>query len=280
MQQNYHKRITAKHRLLDLKLKEVWKYRELIGLFTKRNVTVGYRQTILGPLWLFINPLLTSIVHLVVFGRIAKLGTEGVPQLLFYLSGNALWAFFSSSGLGNAGTFLSNEHLFGKVYFPRLTIPISVVLSSAIKYAIQMILVFGLLIYYVIAGSVSPNYPAWPLIPVILIWLGLMAMGVGIIISSLTIKYRDLSVLVSFGMQLWLYASPVVYPLSTLSGTLKSVMLFNPVTAPIELYRYALLGVGTVTSLSIAVSVCFTALVLLLGVILFNKVERNFIDTV
>lgn len=280
MQQNYHKRITAKHRLLDLKLKEVWKYRELIGLFTKRNVTVGYRQTILGPLWLFINPLLTSIVHLVVFGRIAKLGTEGVPQLLFYLSGNALWAFFSSSGLGNAGTFLSNEHLFGKVYFPRLTIPISVVLSSAIKYAIQMILVFGLLIYYVIVGSVSPNYSAWPLIPVILIWLGLMAMGVGIIISSLTIKYRDLSVLVSFGMQLWLYASPVVYPLSTLSGTLKSVMLFNPVTAPIELYRYALLGVGTVTPLSVAVSVCFTALVLLLGVILFNKVERNFLDTV
>lgn len=280
MQQTYHKHISAEHKLLDLKLGEVWKYRGLIWLFTKRSITVTYKQTILGPLWLFINPLLTSIIHLVLFGKIAGLSTAGVPQLLFYLSGNAIWAYFSSCLTGNASTFLSNEHLFGKVYFPRLTMPLSVVFSSAIKFGIQMILVLGLLVYYIICGAVAPHYAALLLLPPVLVWLGLMAMGVGIIISSLTIKYRDLKVLVSFGVQLWMYASPVVYPLSTLSGTLRAIMLFNPVTAPVELFRYALLGTGSIEPVSVAVSLGFTAIVVFAGIILFNKVERNFLDTV
>lgn len=273
--------IRAKRNLLDLRLNEVWKYRDLILLFTRRNFATLYKQTILGPLWLFLNPMMTAVMNMVVFGGIAKLGTDGVPQLLFYLSGTAIWSFFANCVTGNASTFTGNAGLFGKVYFPRLTVPLSVILSNCIRFGIQMVMVLAILAYYAVSGIVQVRLLWWLLIPLILMQLGLMGMGVGILISSLTTKYRDLSVLVGFGVGLWMYATPVVYPLSELGeGTLRSLILLNPVTAPVELFRCALLGVGTVLPSGLAISLVFTAVVLLTGIIVFNRVERTFMDTV
>ncbi len=279
--QQYHTHISSEHKLLDLNLKEVWKYRDLIILFTKRNFSVRYKQTILGPAWLFLNPFITSVMHTIVFGKIAGIDTEGVPQLLFHLTGSAIWGFFSACLVGNASTFVANAGVFGKVYFPRLTTPISNILSQAIQFGIQMIMVLGFLIYFFIAGSVSPHWGMFLLIPVILIELGVMGMGLGIIISSMTTKYRDLSVLVSFGMSLWMYGTPVVYPLSTISeGTLKQLVLLNPVSAPIELFRNIVLGQGIIMVDYLIYSMIFTIVVAFLGIIIFNKVERTFMDTV
>ncbi len=279
--QPYHVHISAQHNWFDLRLKEVWQYRELIWLFTKRSFTVSFKQTILGPAWLFISPLISSFMYTIVFGQIAKLGTDGIPQILFYLCGNAIWHFFSSCLSSNSGTFVGNSHLFGKVYFPRLTVPCSTVLSQVIRFGIQMLLVLGFLIYYVSVGAVHPNYWAWPLIPLVLLELGLMGMGCGIIVSSVTTKYRDLSVLVSFGLSLWMYGTPVIYPLSTLSGgILQKLLLLNPVTMPIEIFRYAVLGVGTIYPVYIVTSCVFTLVVALFGIVIFNRVERTFMDTV
>lgn len=279
--ENYHVHISAKHQLLDLKLREVWQYRDLILLFTKKTFAVSYKQTILGPAWLFLSPLLSSLAYLLIFGKIAGLSTAGVPKILFYLTGTALWGFFSSCLTGNSGTFVDNAGLFGKVYFPRLTMPISNILSSAIKFFMQMILVIVLLTYYCYQGTVSPHWGVWILIPFLLLQLGLLGMGVGIIISSLTTKYRDLTVLVTFGVQFWMYATPVVYPLTQLSdGVLKRLILLNPVTMPVELLRYAVLGTGTISVAYCILSVILTCLALLIGIVIFNKVERTFMDTV
>ena len=275
-----HTQISAKHALFDLKLGEVWRYRDLILLFTRRSFVVSYKQTILGPMWLFINPLLTSVVYVVLFGNIAHLSTDGVPQLLFYLTGTAMWTFFSDCVTRNARTFTDNANLFGKVYFPRLVMPISNVLSDVIRFAIQMLLVLALLVYYIASGDVHPHWGAWLAVPIVLFQLGVMGMGVGVIISSLTTKYRDLSILVSFGVSLWMYATPVVYPLSAVEGPLRQVLLLNPATAPMELFRYAVLGKGGVTAGYLALSWVFTILVLLAGIVIFNKVERTFMDTV
>lgn len=277
----YTKLITSEHKWFQLNLKEVWKYRDLIWLFTKRSFVVTYKQTILGPAWIFLNPLISSLMYAFVFGGIAGIGTDGVPQLLFYLCSNAIWLFFSTSLNKNATTFVSNANVFGKVYFPRLTMPISNVLSSVIQFGVQMLLVLIFLVYYVITGEVSPNWGAWLLIPVVLVHLGLLALGCGIIISSLTTKYRDLSILVTFGVQLWMYATPIVYPMSELEvGWMKTVLMVNPVTQPVELLRYALLGVGTVDWGFYALSWVLTIVVTLLGIMIFNKVEKTFMDTV
>ena len=194
--QQYYTHISSKHSWFDLNLKEVWRYRDLIILFTKRNFVLTYKQTILGPAWIFLNPFITSIIYTFVFGGIAGISTDGIPQILFYLCSNALWLFFSSCVTKNAHTFVSNAGVFGKVYFPRLTTPISNVLSSVIQFGVQMLLVCIFLAYYVITGQVSPNWGAWLLIPFVLVHLGLMGLGFGIIISSLTTKYRDLAILV------------------------------------------------------------------------------------
>ena len=279
--ENYHTHITSKHNLLDLNLKEVWRYRDLIVLFTKRSFTVTYKQTILGPAWIFINPFLTSIIYTFIFGGIAGISTDGVPQLLFYLSSNAIWSFFSSCVTKNATTFTANANVFGKVYFPRLTMPISNVLASVIQFLVQMILVVIFLVYYVVKGAVVPNWTALLLIPLILLHLGIMGLGTGIIISSLTTKYRDLAVLVTFGIQLWHYATPIIYPLSEIEpGILKTIIMINPVTAPVELFRYALLGQGTVVSEYYILSIVLAVLVAVIGVVIFNKVEKTFMDTV
>lgn len=281
MENKHYTLITSEHKFFDLKLKEVWKYRDLIVLFTKRYFSVQYKQTVLGPAWLFLNPIISSLIYCFIFGGIAGISTDGIPQILFYMSGNAIWGYFSSCLNNNANTFKSNAHVFGKVYFPRLTVPISNVFASVIKFGIQMILTVAFLVFYCIKGEVHPNWWALCFIPFILTELGLMGMGLGIIISSLTTKYRDLSVLVGFGVQLWMYVTPIVYPLSQSGDSwYKYVLLINPVTAPVELFRYALLGQGTVQLPYILFSVIFTAVVTVLGIMIFNKVEKTFMDTV
>lgn len=278
---NYHTHISSRHRLLELNLKEVWQYRDLILLFTKRNFTVTYKQTILGPAWLFLNPLISSVIYAFVFGGIAGIGTDGVPSILFYMCSNAIWIFFSSCVNKNASTFTANANVFGKVYFPRLTIPISNVISSVIQFGIQMLMVLALLVYYLIIGQVSPNWAAWLLIPMELLHLGLLGLGCGIVISSMTTKYRDLSILVGFGVQLWMYITPIVYPMSQLGDSfVKTLLMINPVTAPVEVLRYAILGQGTIMPGYLAVSWGITLAVVLLGIMIFNKVEKTFMDTV
>ena len=278
--QNYTTYISSERKWFDLNLKEVWQYRDLILLFTKRSFTVTYKQTILGPAWIFLNPLISSFMYAIVFGGIAGIGTDGIPQLLFYLCGNAIWTFFSTSLTKNATTFTSNAGVFGKVYFPRLTMPISNVLSSAVQFGVQMLLTLMFLVYYVFTGAVHPNWGAWLLIPVVLVHLGLLGLGCGVIISSLTTKYRDLTVLVGFGVSLWMYATPVIYPMSEVDGLLKTVLMVNPVTAPVELFRYAVLGVGSVNWLFYGISWVVTIAVTLLGIMIFNRVEKTFMDTV
>lgn len=279
--QTYHTHISSQHRWFDLNLKEVWRYRDLIVLFTKRTFTLTYKQTVLGPAWIFLNPLISSVIYAFVFGGIAGIGTDGVPQILFYLCSNAIWIFFSTSVTKNAQTFTANANVFGKVYFPRLAVPVSNVLASIIQFGVQMILVLAFLAYYVICGQVHPHWGAWLLIPVVLLHLGLLGLGFGIIISSLTTKYRDLAILVTFGVQLWMYATPIVYPLSQLGDSwMKTVLLINPVTAPVEVFRYAILGQGTILPGYLALSWALTIVVVVVGVMIFNRVEKTFMDTV
>lgn len=278
---DYHIHISAKHRWFDLNLKEVWQYRDLIYLFTKRNFVVSYKQTILGPAWIFLTPLFSSIVQAFVFGGIAGIETDGIPMILFYLCSNAVWGFFSTCLTNNANTFTANAYVFGKVYFPRLTTPLSNILSSAIRFGIQMILVLLFMVYYLFTGAVHPNWLYWWVIPIELIHLGILGMGCGIIVSSLTTKYRDLSVLVGFGVSLWMYLTPIVYPLSMMAeGWMKNLIMVNPVTIPVELIRYAVLGKGTMHWGFYGLSWLMTLAVALLGIMIFNKVERTFMDTV
>lgn len=279
--QQYHTHITSKHNLFDLNLKEVWRYRDLIILFTKRSFTLTYKQTILGPVWIFLNPFLTSIIYTFVFAGIAGMSTDGVPQILFYLCSNAIWTFFSSSVTKNASTFTANASVFGKVYFPRLTIPISNVLSSMIQLIVQMLLVGLFLVYYIVSKQIQPNWWAWIYIPIVVVHLGIMGLGFGIIISSLTTKYRDLAILVTFGVQLWMYATPIVYPISQVGdGLFKILLMLNPVTAPVEVFRFAILGSGNIEWKYLGISWLVTILVAFIGIIIFNQVEKNFMDTV
>ena len=283
--QKYHSHISSKHKWFDLKLGEVWKYKDLIWLFTKRSFVVTYKQTILGPAWLIINPVITSLIYAFIFGGIAGMGTDGVPQMAFYLPSTAIWTFFAACVTNNATTFTANSAVFGKVYFPRLTTPISNVISSMIQFLIQFGVALIFIVVYVFQGKVSPNWWAFWMIPLVLIHLGLMGMGLGIIISSMTTKYRDLSVLVGFGVQLWMYATPIVYPLSQLTEKfhaewIQTIVKINPVTMPVEMFRFAAIGKGTIEPLYLAISWAFTIVVVIFGIMVFNKVERTFMDTV
>ncbi len=281
LQKQYHTHISSKHKLFELNLKEVWQYRDLIALFTKRSFILTYKQTILGPAWVVLNPLISSLIYAFVFGGIAGIPTDGIPSILFYMCSNALWIFFSACVTQNATTFTANAAVFGKVYFPRLTTPISNVLSSMIQFFIQIIIVMLFLVHYLIQGQVHPNWWAWLLIPLVLIHLGFLGLGVGIVISSMTTKYRDLSILVGFGVSLWMYLTPIVYPISTMGdGLVKKIFMMNPVTPPVELFRYAVLGRGTVDIGFYLISVAITIFVMVFGIMIFNKVEKNFMDTV
>ncbi len=273
--------IRSQNSLLDLKLKEVLQYRDLIWLYTKRSFQLTYKQTILGPIWIFLNPFITSVIYAFVFGGIAGISTDGTPQLLFYMGGNAMWTFFSSSLTKTASTFTANANVFGKVYFPRLTLPISTILSAGINFFIQLIMFLGIWSYYIARDEIYPNYWAIPFLVLVLLQVGTLALGCGIIISSLTTKYRDLAILVTFGVQLWMYITPIVYPISTIKEEwIKKILLINPVTCGVEAFRYIFLGQGMVNAFWWIVSIVITLVVLFFGIVLFNRVEKTFMDTV
>lgn len=281
MTDSHHTHIEPKNGWFDIDLKELWRYRDLILMFTKRSFIVVYKQTILGPAWIILQPLMTTLIYTLVFGNIAGISTDGTPQLLFYMGGTALWSFFSSCLNKTASTFTGNSGVFGKVYFPRLVSPISTVLSAAINFGVQLMMFMIFWLYYIIKGQVSPNYLGILLLPILIVYLGMLGLGCGIIISSLTTKYRDLSMLVSFGVQLWMYITPIVYPMSTLgNGGLYKLVMLNPVTCAMETFRWIFLGVGTVEPLYWCISIVVMIMVMLLGVMIFSKVEKTFMDTV
>jgi len=280
MEQNWKKVIEPKGRLLDLKLKEVIEYKDLIWMFVKRSFKSQYKQTILGPLWFIINPLITSVLFTVVFGGIAKISTDGVPQFLFYMAGNTAWNYFSTCLTNTSNTFTANAGVFGKVYFPRLVMPISTVIFSLLTLLIQIAMLVGFMIYFMANGeNVNPNMMIL-LIPLMVLHMAAMGLGFGIIISSLTTKYRDLSILVGFGTTLWMYLTPIVYPLSTVSEKAKSLLLLNPMAPIICNFKYAILGCGQMEWGYWGISAVVTVIILFIGLILFNKVEKTFMDTV
>lgn len=276
-----HTHVTPRRGWLHWDLGSLWRFRDLILIFARKSLTVTYKQTILGPVWLLLNPILSSFVYMVLFDRIAGLGTEGVPEMLFYLTGTAAWGFFSTCFTGNSTIFTSYAHLFGKIWFPRLTVPIANILTALVKLGVQLLPALGFLIYYIAQGAVTPDWRFCLLLPTTVLQLALLALGCGLIVSSVTAKYRDLNALVPVGTQLWMYATPVVYPLSVIpSGIIRRTVLLNPVTAPMELFRKALLGVGTPHLRYVAASWAITLTVLAVGLALFHRVEQTFLDTV
>lgn len=265
---------------LDVDFNELFRYKDLISMFVKRNIITQYKQTVLGPLWFFVNPALTTIMYMIVFGGIAKISTDGLPQPLFYLAGICLWNYFSTCLNQTSSTFVTNQHIFGKVYFPRLAMPISTVISTLFTLGIQLLLFIAVYIYYVATGTaIAPNAYIL-LVPVLIIMLAGLALGFGIIISSLTTKYRDLTILFTFIVQLWMYATPVIYPLSMMSEKKQWIAAINPVTSIFEAFRYATLGTGTFNWIQLGYSFLFMCLVLGIGILIFNKTQRSFMDTV
>lgn len=272
--------ITPRKKWYDLQLRDVWRYRDLIALFVRRDFVSRFKQTILGPLWLIIQPILTTLVFTVIFGQIARLPTDGLPQMLFYLSGTVLWNYFSNCLTGTSNTFLANAGIFGKVYFPRLVTPISIVISSLINVSIQFVLFLVFLLFYYLKGAqIHLTAWAWTLPLLILLMAGL-GLGFGIIISSLTTKYRDLSYLVGFGVSLWMYITPVLYPVSSIPQRLRWIADVNPITPVVETFRAGFLGAGDASWLRLGYSAAFMLVVLFFGMVIFNRVEKTFIDTV
>lgn len=278
--QEYKTVIKPKRAWFDLNLKELFRYRDLIMLFVRRTFVSQYKQTILGPAWAVIQPLLTTVVLTVVFGNIAGLAPSGVPTFAFYMCGSIAWGYFSSCLTATSHTFTANSAILGKVYFPRLVMPVSTVLSQLISFAEQFCFFLIFLFYYLITGAnVHPNL--WVLLtPVILLHLALLSLGVGIIISALTTKYRDLAMVVGFGVQLWMYATPVAYDISVIPDKFLSLYMLNPVTPIITMFRYAYLGVGEPCMPFYAISFAVTLAVLFIGILMFNRVEKTFMDTV
>ncbi len=261
--------------------KELLQYRSLIGMFVKREFLVKYKQTVLGPIWIVLQPFLMSLAYMFIFGGIARIQTEGIPKILFYLGSNAMWTFFSSSLLSNANVFTSYAQLFGKIYFPRITVPIANVVISLIQFFVVMVLFAGFYIWYLAKGEVAGSWTVFALLPAILIQLGALGLGCGIILSSATAKYRDVSIVIQFLGQIWLYATPVLFPLSSIpDGVMRTLMLLNPVTQPMELFRLAVFGQGTFVPWSCAWSVLVTATAVCAGWRIFSRVEKTFIDTV
>lgn len=273
-------KIKPQRNLLDIDLSELWRYRDLIMLFVRRDFVSRYKQSILGPLWFIIQPLLTTLMFTVVFGKIAGLPTDGLPKPLFYMAGIVGWTYFSTCLTSTSDTFIANAGIFGKVYFPRLVSPVSIVISNLIQFVIQFLFLIAFMIFYKFMGAAFlPNIYIL-LIPFLIILLAGLSLGFGIIFSSLTTKYRDLRFLLAFGVQLWMYATPIIYPISSLPEKYKIFILLNPMTPIIETFRYALLGSGTINWVHLLYSLGFTVVVLVTGVIIFNRVERSFMDTV
>lgn len=271
--------IESSHSLFDLNLKEVWRYRDLAYMFVKRDFVSSFKQTILGPIWFFINPIFTTVVYIVVFGNIAKLSTDGAPKILFYLAGITLWNYFSSCLTATSNVFTNNAGIFGKVYFPRLIMPISIVLSNLMRFGVQMGLFLIAFFYYLFKGEVQPNW--WILAtPLLIVLMAIFALGMGMIFSSLTTKYRDLQMLLTFGISLYMYATPVIYPASSLKGIFKTIAFYNPLTGIFECFKYAWLGVGDFSAPMLLISTVLIFGIFVIGTVIFNKVEKGFMDTV
>lgn len=272
--------IEARTSLLDLRLGDVWRYRDLVMLFVRRDFVANYKQTILGPIWFFIQPLLTTLTYYIIFGRVAKLDTDGLPAFGFYLAGITVWSYFSQSLTSVATVFVTNAGMFSKVYFPRLTMPLSIVLSNLVRFGIQFGLFLMVWLYYVL--TTSTVHPNWTLLltPLLVVIMGVLSLGLGMIFSSLTTKYRDLAMLLTFGVQLLMYATPVIYPLSKVPPGYKWLLVANPMTAITETFRYGFLGSGTFSWFYLGYSVLVSIIIMIAGTIIFNKVEKSFTDTV
>jgi lipopolysaccharide transport system permease protein len=272
--------IEPKRGLLDLHLKDLYRYRDLVLLFVRRDFVAVYKQTILGPLWYLIQPLLTTITFTVIFGNIAQLPTDGLPQFLFYMSGTVIWTYFADCLTKTSNTFVNNAQLFGKVYFPRLAVPVSILLSNLITFAIQFTFFLAFMGFFALTGAdLRPNW--WILIsPLLVFMMAGLGLGFGIIISSLTTKYRDLRFLVQFGVQLLMYATPVIYPVSSIPERFQPLIQANPMTPIVEAFRYAFLGAGSFNPMNLLYSFGFMLVVVIIGTVIFNRVEATFMDTV
>ncbi len=279
--ENWTTEIKPKNKLLSIDFKEMWQYRDLFTMFVKRDIITQYKQTILGPSWFFIQPMFTTIMYMVVFGGIAGISTDGLPQPLFYLSGVLCWQYFADCLNKTSSTFISNQGIFGKVYFPRLIVPLATVTSNLLRLFIQLSLFLLVYAYYwIIDVTIMTNWYVL-LFPVLVLLLAGLALGFGILISSLTTKYRDLTILFTFIVQLWMYATPIIYPLSTITNDkIRMVMLLNPITSIVETFKYGTLGIGSFSWGALGYSFGFMVVLLLIGIVIFNKTQRSFMDTV
>ena len=279
-QEEWTEIISPSNGLFDLKLKDVWRYRDLLMLLVRRDFVSVYKQTILGPLWFFLQPLFTTITFTIVFGKIAHISTDGMPQLLFYMTGITLWNYFADCLNKTATVFRDNAGIFGKVYFPRLVMPLSIVISSLVKFGIQFGLLLAFWIYYLVTTTtVHPNIYML-LIPLLVALMAAQGLGWGMLISSLTTKYRDLVFLLTFGVQLLMYATPVIYPLSTITGDYRVFIEYNPLSPLLEIFRYAFLGSGTFSISLLIYSIVSSFVIVAVGAVVFTKVEKSFMDTV
>ncbi len=279
--ENWDMVIEPQRGLLDLRFRELWRYRDLVLLFVRRDFVAVYKQTILGPLWYLIQPLLTTLTFTVIFGQIASLPTDGLPQFLFYMSGTVIWAYFADCLNKTSNTFVGNANLFGKVYFPRMAVPVSILISNLITFSIQFILFILFILFFVLRGTpIQPHWTWIALSPVLVVMMAGLGLGFGIIISSLTTKYRDLRFLVQFGVQLLMYATPVIYPVSSIPERFQWLILANPMTPIVEAFRYAFLGAGETQLSYLLYSFGFMLAVVFLGSLVFNRVEQTFMDTV
>lgn len=281
--ENWSTVIKPREKLLQLNLREVWDYRDLCSLFVRRNITTQYKQTVLGPLWYVIQPMITVVMYMVVFGGIAKIPTDGLPQPLFYLGGICMWQYFNDCLTKTSSTFTANASIFGKVYFPRLIMPISTVLSNLLRFAIQFglfLAVYAIYQIWIIPGEIQTNWYAL-LIPLLVLMLAGLALGFGILFSSMTTKYRDMQLLLDFFVHLWMYATPVIYPMSVITNDkLRLIMSLNPLTGIVEAFKYGMLGEGQFSWGMLGYSFIFMIVLLTIGIVIFNRVQRTFMDTV
>lgn len=278
-QNNWDSVIESKHSLLDVNLKEIWNYRDLLVLFIKRDFITVYKQTILGPLWFFIQPLLTTITFTIIFGNIAQISTDGAPKVVFYMAGITLWNYFSSCLSSVSSVFNANAGIFGKVYFPRLIMPLTIVVSNLLKFGVQFLLFIAFVLYFVFQDLIAPNLYIL-LTPIIILLMAVIAMGIGLILSSMTTKYKDLSQLITFGVSLLMYATPVIYPSSSVPENYAWVVNLNPLVALFDYMRYAYLGIGSFSVSSLLYPSIFAVVILALGVLVFNKTQKTFMDTI
>ncbi len=264
----------------DIHLGELWRYRDLIALFVRRDFVAIYKQTVLGPLWFLIQPLFTTLIFTIIFGRIAQIPTDGIPPFLFYMAANVAWVYFADCLTGTSNTFVQNAGIFGKVYFPRLTVPLAKVITDLLKFGIQLTLFLGFLAYFRLSGA-DVHFSGWIFyLPLLILQMALLGLGFGILISSMTTKYRDLTFLVAFGMQLWMYATPVVYPLSQVPEQYRTLYMLNPMASVVETFRMAFLGAGSIEVPHILLGWAVTVVVLFTGIVLFSRIEKTFMDTV